>query len=310
MTFLRLLAAAVLAATAPFAAAAAAAPAPLPSLTVTAEEGFILPVVVNGRGMRLRVDPGSARIVLNPAAAARAGLNGSIFGARAQVGPIRVNGETSLTRIAIGNWRGSRRVIFFDRDVAPEADGIIGMAMLPHESVTMQMRAPAAGDREIAIPVREDGQYGLIHRHLVGGETVRVAFRLFLPFSQATASAGAHLAVHNGGAWAGEAAEQPVLLGVVRPVRPMRFAAPLSLGGLRVDQLMVRTADWRGNYVLPTDPQPSADPDEIVVTGNTRRGRAQLVLLVGSDIAARCASVAYRKAAATLTFTCPAAMSG
>lgn len=312
MTFLRLLAA-LCAAFSPFAAAhAARQPAPETSLTVTAEEGFTVPVIVNGRGMRLRVDPGSSRIVLNPAAAARAGLNGSLFGARAQIGPIRVNGETSLTRIQIGDWRVSRRIIFFDRDVAPEADGIIGMSLLPHGTVTMRMRGAGEGERPIPIPVREDAQNGLVHHHLVGGETVKVAFRFFVPFSQATASAGAHLAVHNQGSWAGEPSERPILLGVVRPVRPMRFAAPISFGGLRMDALMVRTADWRGNYVLPTDPaaQASADPDEIVVTANVGRGRAQLTVLIGADTAGRCSSVTYVKAAATLTFTCPAAMSG
>lgn len=312
MTFLRLLAAALCAAFAPF-APAAAAPAPNTSITVDAENGFIIPVAVNGRMLRLRVDPGVARIVLNPSAAAAAGLDGSMFGARAQIGPIRIDGETSLTSVAIGPWRVHRRVMWFDREAVTGADGIIGMSMMPYENITIRMRDPAPGEQAIAIPVREDGQYGLVHRFEVGGETVRVPFRLFLPFSQATASAGAHLALHHQGEWAGEAAEQPVLLGILRPVRPMRFALPVSIGGLRIERLMVRTADFRGGYVLPSDAPagaPPADPDEIVVTANVRRGRALLVVLIGADIAGRCSSVAYSHSAATLILTCPADMSG
>lgn len=316
MTFLRLLAAALCAAFAPFAAptaAFAAAPAPNTSITVDAEDGFIIPVAVNGHMLRLRVDPGVARIVLNPSAATAAGLDGSIFGARAQIGPIRIDGETSLTSVAITPWRVHRRVMWFDREAVAGADGLIGMSMMPYETITMRMRDPAPGERAISIPMREDGQYGLVHRFEVGGVTMRAPFRLFLPFSQATASAGAHLALHHQGEWAGEAAEQPVLLGILRPVRPMRFARPVSIGGLRIDALMVRTADFRGGYVLPSDPPagaPPTDPDEIVVTANVRRGRAMLVVLIGADIAGRCSSVAYSHGAATLTLTCPADMSG
>jgi hypothetical protein len=313
LTFLRLLAAATLAAIAPLSAARAAAPAPAPaSLTVTAAEGFVIPVQVNGRTLRLRVDPGTARIVLNASAAAAARLTGSIFGARAQIGPIRVNGETSLTRVAIGDWRVRRRVMWFGRDAVAGADGIIGMSMMPYETITMALREPRGDDVPITVPVVQDGQYGLVHRHLVGGETMKVHFRFFQQFSQATASAGAHLAFHNGGTWSGEPTERPLLLGVMRPVRPMRFAPPLSFGGLRMESLLVRTGDFRGGYVLPTDPPAAAstDPDEIVVTGNTRRGRAQLVVLIGDDVASRCSAVTYRRTARTLTLTCPAAMAG
>jgi hypothetical protein len=198
--------------------------------------------------------------------------------------------------------------MWFDRQAVSGADGIIGMSMLPHPVSTLRMREATADDRTITLPVVEDGQYGLLHRHALGGETIRVHFRFWQPFSQATASAGAHLAAHHGGSWAGEALERPLLLGVVRPVRPMRFATPLVFGGLKLDSLLVRTGDFRGAFVLPTDP--SADPDEIVVTGNVRRGKAVLTVLIGEDVGSRCASVSYDRAAGTLTLICPSALSG
>ena len=291
----------------PLAAAQSEAPVRAP-LVVTAEQDFIVPVEVNGRLLRLRLDPGTERIVLNPEAAAAAGLDGSMFGVAAMVGPVRVNGRTSLTRVAIGDWRERRRVMWFSRPVVSGADGVIGMAMLPHPVSALRFREATADDRTITIPVAEDGQFGLLYRHPVGGETIQVSFRLWQPLTQATASAGAHLAAHHGGTWSGEAMERPVLLGVERPVRPMQFAAPLSFGGLRLDGLLVRTADFRGAFVLPSDP--SADPDEIVVTGNVRRGRARLTVTIGNDVAGRCASVTYDRAAGTLTMVCPSAMSG
>jgi hypothetical protein len=258
--------------------------------------------------LRLRVDPGVGRIILNPSAAAAAGIRGSMFGAQAQIGPVRIPGQTSLKRIAIGRWRTARRVVWFQRDVVAGADGLIGIGMLPYASTTLRLRAPSPGERAVVLPVVPDDSQGLVYRHPVGTERVRFHFRLFHPDSLATASAGAHLASLHGGTWAGEAVERPLMLGVVRPVRPMRFASPVSLAGFAIGELLVRTADFRGNYVLPTDPAAAAaaDPDEIVVTANIGRGRAILTVSLGHDRLGRCSSLVYARAARTLTLNCPA----
>jgi hypothetical protein len=310
MTFLRFLAApaaaAALAATAaPAAAQRRAAP---PSFVVGAENGFIVPVKVNGHMLRLRLDTGVGRIILNPSAATAAGIRPSMFAAQAQIGPVRIRGNTSLKRIELGGWRATRRVVWFERDVVEGADGLIAVGMLPFASTTLRIRAATAADRPVVLPVEADDSGGLLYRHPVGGEQVRFNFRLWMPTSLATASAGAHLAEHHNGSWAGEPVERPLWLGVVRPVRPVRFASPVTLGGgFAIESLQVRTGDFRGNYVLPTDaPAAEADPDEIVVTANVGRGRAILNTSLGYDRLGRCASLVYSRRTKTLTLTCPA----
>jgi hypothetical protein len=265
-------------------------------------------VKINGHMLRLRLDTGVGRIILNPSAAAAAGIRPSMFAAQAQIGPVRIRGNTSLKRIELGAWRATRRVVWFERDVVEGADGLIAVGMLPFASTTLRIRAATAADRPVVLPVEADDSGGLLYRHPLGSEQVRFNFRLWMPTSLATASAGAHLAEHHNGSWAGEPVERPLWLGVVRPVRPMRFASPVTLGGaFAIDSLLVRTGDFRGNYVLPTDaPAADADPDEIVVTANVGRGRAILNTSLGYDRLGLCASLVYSRRAKTLTLTCPA----
>jgi hypothetical protein len=103
-----------------------------------------------------------------------------------------------------------------------------------------------------------------------------VEFSLLQPHSLATASAGALIAASHGGEWTGEARPALIKFGIERPIRPMRLARPLEIGGFALPALHVRTGDHRGNFQLPPDaaPPPSSeagqDPDEIVVTGNVR----------------------------------------
>lgn len=287
-------------------AAAAAEQAPGP-VTISADSGFIIPVELNGRPLRLRVDPAIGGIVLNPEAAASTGLKPSIlsslFGPTLLVGPVRLDGRSGSGLLRIGAWKGKRDVLWFERDVVSGADGAIGMADLPNESVTLQLRSPRAADGRYEYQTTGDGVLGLIYRHSVGGADVTTRFSLLQPITQVSASAGALLADHHGGVWAGEPSRKLITFGVERPVRPMRFSRPVSLNGMMFDHLVIRTGDYRGNYVLPTDP--AADPNEIVVTGSKGSGKAILRLTVGNDRLGTCSSISYSRSAKRLTLTCP-----
>jgi hypothetical protein len=104
---------------------------------------------VNGQMLNLRVDPGLNAIILNPGAAARVPLRRSAARPEAVAGPTRLIGQAASARVRIGSWSGSRALMWFDRDAVQAADGIIGVAQLPHESVTLQLRTARSGERQL-----------------------------------------------------------------------------------------------------------------------------------------------------------------
>jgi hypothetical protein len=293
-------------------AAADPAPAPAPAATETLRLGpktnYVIAAAVNGQPVRLRVDPGAGgSVILNPGAAARLGLDGSLIAPSAAIGPVRLRGDSSVARLSVAGVEWRRRLLWFDRDVVPqeEADGLIGPAELPYPAVRFDIAAPQPGERVVELPLAFGPWRGAHNVVRVGERDIEVTFSLRHPVSRASAAAGALLAEHFGGGWDGEMREIEILFGVQRPARPFRLARPLPLGGLDLDRPMVRTADWRGRYELPADIA-SADADEIVVTADRRgrRQRATFLVTVGTDILSRCSAILFEKAAARFVMYC------
>jgi hypothetical protein len=281
----------------------AARPAPLAqSLELSADGGFIILAELEGRAVRLRVDPASGGILLNLSTARRLGISDSGSPLHALVGPVRVDGRARRGRLAIGGWRGRRPVRWFDRDIVPEADGLIGLNELPYRMTTLHLRPGRPGRRALVFAVEPSEYYGLVYRQRFAGETLDFVFGLRRPETLATAAAGAHLARHFSGAWLGDAFMAPATFSVVRPLRRMAFATPVAIGDLRLAAMLVRTADFRGGFVLPEDA--SADPSEIVVTGRQARSRARLTVALGSDQLSRCSSIQYDNLLGRLTIYC------
>ena len=284
-------------------AAAVAAPASAADLTLDASNNFTIPVEVRGQTIALRVDlESSGYPILNPAVAARLGFRGSLFGARATVGPVRLRGEQNGAKFRIAGIEDGYRFAFFDRDVIDGADGIISPHDLPYDQVTFRLRPEQPGETTTSFAMSYNKPAGLFYPLALGDRTVTVEFSLIQPQSLATASTGALFAASHGGEWTGEARAARIKFGVDRPVRPMRFARPLELNGFGLSALQVRTADHRGNYLLPADA--GQDPDEIVVTGNVARSRARLFMAVGLDRLSACSSLTYTRATKTLTLRC------
>ena len=273
-------------------------------LTLESASGHVIPVEVNGRRLMLRVDPGvSGYIILNPAAAKQAGLKGSLIGLRAPIGPVTLRGETDRTRVSIGGVVSRIRVAWADRDVFPGADGLISPEAMPYDRVTLKMAPPSGTAKTINLPVSYATSEGIYLRFKVGDENVTARFSTANPWTQATASAGAHIASHFGGFWKAPATRQVIKFGVDRPVRLMGLQRSLNLIGLSVDQFFVRTSDNGGGLALPADQ--AADPDEIVVTAKVKSKQPRrLALVVGLDRLASCSSVTYHRVVKRLSFAC------
>ena len=249
----------------------AAGAAPLAqSLALSADGDFIILAELEGRPVRLRVDPASGGILLNLRYRPETG-NQRIRPARSmrwwgRFGSMAGQGRG---RLAIGAWRGRRPVRWFDRDIVPEADGLIGLNELPYRMTTLHLR-PAR-----ARPARADvrGRAQRILRPRLSSAPCRGDARFRLRASPARD------ACHGGGRCAPGNAFQRRMAGrclpgarhyisVLRPLRRMQFANPIAIGDLRLGAMLVRTADFRGAFVLPEDA--SSDPSEIVVTGRQR----------------------------------------
>lgn len=284
------------------------APAAAADLVVEAGTNYAIDATINGQPVRLRVDPeASGYIVLNPAAAARLGLRRSMLGSRTRIGPVRLDGSSKVANVSIGGVAGNRRLVWIDRPVIDGADGVIGPADMPYDRVTFSIAAPRAGETVFEMPMEFARGFGLYLPLRLGERDFRFQFSLMKPYSLATAGAGAELASLYGGSWAGDALDQIIEFDVARPVRPMVFARPVSLQGLELRALRVRTGDNRGNLSLP--PEPDADPDELVVTGASRQ-RAAFVVHVGADRLSRCSAIIWDNRTRHMILNCLAAQAG
>jgi hypothetical protein len=277
-------------------------PAAAAGLVVDAASNFTIEARINGQAVRLRVDPEvSGYVILNPETVARIGLRRSMIGARAQIGPVRIYGSSKVAEVSIGGVTGNRRVVWSDRPAIEGADGLIGPADMHYEHVTFALRPAREGERTFDLALEFRRSFGLYFPLTIGEHVFHFQFSLMKPDSLATAGAGAALAELNGGTWAGEAQDQMIEYGVVRPVRPMVLARPVALQGFRVGAFRVRTADNRGDLTLP--PDPDADPDEVVVTGGSRQ-RAAFVVHVGMDRLSDCSTLVWNNATRHMRLNC------
>jgi hypothetical protein len=282
-----------------------AAPAGAADLTVDAASGFLIEATINGQRVRLRVDPEtSGYIILNPETVARIGLRRSMLGSRTQIGPVRLTGSSKVAEVEIGGVTGDRRVVWLtDRRAIEGADGLIGPADLPYDRVTFSLGDARAGEATFELPMEFERSYGLFFPMILGEEEVRFQLTLTKAETMATAGAGAHLAALNDGAWIGDPRDQLIDFGVIRPVRPLALARPVSLNGLDVGRLLVRTGDNRGSLTLP--PEPDADPDEVVVAGASRQ-RARFNVTLGRDRLSQCSRLTWDNGTRRMTLSCAA----
>lgn len=285
------------------AALAPAAPAAAAELGVDAASRYLIDATINGQPVRLRVDPAtSGYIILNAATVQRLGLRRSLLGSQTRIGPVRLTGGSKVAEVSIGGVTGDRRLVWLsDRPAVDGADGVIGPADMHYDRVTFTIGPPRDGEAAFVLPMQFERSMGLYFPLRLGAQEIRFKFALLKADTMATAGAGAHLSALNGGAWSGEARDQVIHYGVVRPVRPLALTRPVSLNGLELSRLLVRTGDNRGNLALP--PEPDADPEEVFVMGASRQ-RAQFHVTVGMDRLGRCSSLVWDNRARRLTLNC------
>jgi len=260
----------------------------------------VVPAVIGGVAGRMRISPWApAAPTLNPDYAARIGLHGGLFGFRVAVGPVKVRGESSVTRLEFGPAKFKRRVVWFERAYATGADGAVGPGGLPVDIVRFELREPRAGERTVALPLVQQIFRPAVAQIKIGDRLISMLFDPQHPRTLATAGAGAALAAGLGGEFFGSPERAEVAFGIERPVRAMRLARPVQIGALSVDRLFVRIAD---NGSIAGIADADADPDEIIV--NASKSNRRDVLIVGRDQLAKCSSIVFDKPARQIRLTC------
>lgn len=261
----------------------------------------VMPATIGGVAGRIRVTPWAPPApVLNPDMAARIGLKGGWFGIVLKVGPVKVPGKTSVTRLGFAGMDFRRRVVWFDRRYDAGADAAIGPGGVPADVIRFNLGDPLPGERTVVMPMVQNLFQPTFSRIIVGGRAISILFDPQHVRTLATANAGAAIAAANGGKLVSGQGKAEIAFGIDRPVRTLKLATPLMVGPLRLDSMAVRIADGGSVSGIP---DADADPDEIVVTaGKKRPGRD--VLIIGREQLDRCSSITYDKRAKTITLSC------
>lgn len=274
---------------------------PLPPLVLPAAAP-VIEVMIAGQAARLTVDIGGDDIVqINPASPLRAVLANETRadGSTADRGRYRVAvGQTAMAipfsreQLLIAGRPMQARVLTPAAAIPnADSDGTIGLPLLPHDVVRVQLRPPAAGDRSAVLPARigRSDTWGFDWK-LANGAVLDVELHLLRPASVIAAAAAAELADVGGGTLVGPVQRVPISFGAIRPVRVLELARPVAIANLSISRAAVRLFDWAGKAELPPDAE--AD-DAALVVGKRGRQGAWRNLKLGRDVLGRCASIAW-----------------
>lgn len=291
----------------PLAVAAVAKPADTTRQHLEVRKGATIAMEINGQPMRIRLAPDAISVAtLNADAAQRIGLKPSMIGYIYVIGPQKIGFRTDNVPYRVGDISFNRRTAFSNRQLADGADGVAGPETFPFRRTVFTLRPPQPGDRAITLPLDKDmgrSQTGV--RIDVGGRPIYAAFSFDRAESLVTATGGKWIADSNGGQFEGDAREAPILYGVSRPIRPLRLKRPLMLGELQIRNLAVRVSDVGSSQGIAEAGAPDQDPNEIVVTADSKRKVPNQRLYIGMDTIGHCASITYDFAAQTVTLMCP-----
>ena len=275
----------------------------------------LVPVVVDGRTLHLRIEPGVPGMVLvAPTLKEQLGFRkGGFFGIDVcyRFGHEHTCGHTHVVHFAWeGEKAGKRRIGSMSRAYQPPADGTVGPAGLPQQVIRFVLHPARAGERTVALPM--NGGSGLFGSWFtidglatIAGVPMHLRFDPHHPRSLANASAAVALAASNAGVMTAETGRQEIAFGIERPYRMMKLARPLTIGGLSLAGIGVRVTDGNiaGRIAEEGAAAEAADPDEVVVTA--KKGKPPVhQLILGADALAGCSSIVFDKPAREVRLTC------
>jgi hypothetical protein len=257
----------------------------------------------NGHPARMLVrGVGSTVPLLNPQRAVDFGLKPAFIrsGIWFQIGPTRVKGRNGVARYVIGGREQKRRIGWFERDIAPGYDGLLGPLAFAHPVVTMRLRARSPGEQIITRGLSTLGYFGVGVVLRLKPLTV-VQFDPASPTTVANAMMANELAGSLRGHFVGGVHSRMIALGVSRPVRTLQFDTPLQMDGLRIAQTEVRMQDTGSTNSIPDE---APDPDEIIVSALSKNDKRLRFIILGADALRNCSSITFDKPQRQIRLSC------
>lgn len=257
-------------------------------------------VTIEGQSFKLLVDPdiGASR-VLNADAATKLGLKGSMIGGRHMVGPIKLTANSNVLSYDFGDVKDKQRTFWFTEGAATKiADGTVSPAALPYPVVRFKLREAVDGEQVYTLPLVDDGKNATF---MVGQNAVAVGFNLARNETLVTASTGVLIADTYQGVFVGDSVSTLIRYGVKRPTRPLKITQAISIGGLPLDQMLVRVSDF-GDASQIAD-SADIDQDEIVVTAVSKK-KPRYMMTLGRDFLSRCSALTFDAKAKQVQMRC------
>lgn len=273
---------------------------------------FTLQAFINEHPVLLRVEPefATALRILNGEKADEIGLKPTMWKIKEYVGPVRLKGELRKTLFRVADSEKEGRFAWYDRTLTARADGIVTPGALPYRTVIFHLRPPILDERAIVFdmsPVRDSGwgfDGGQAYADY-GDVRIQIGFNFDRPQTLATASTGRVLLDMLGGKVSPEGQDILIRAGISRPVHDLSLERPLSLNGLSITNLAVRTAD--NGILTPGFQSETKDPDEIIVRAGKKEKHVKYDMIVGADDLAACSTLSYDFVQRKVTLSCAAA---
>lgn len=266
------------------------------SITLDAAPVAIIDAQINGRPVRLEVDPSVPDMVaLSTPAAERLHVRRLPF---AQIRLVVDGGSSMVGRIARPNIRFGERTArnfagIFSVPVSTHADGVIGPGSLPYDIVTLRLSADAPNTRDIVMPLEDPDLW--LPQVDVAGESLRLVFDvaneasiLNRPAARAFDRAGLIPA-------SGDLVERPLIFGLRSLMQPVN--TELTVHGLSLGPTYARTL----SPLLG-----ALEDDAIIAEGEASEVPPTLVLGRAALRQAGCSSISVNRRTRQLTLRCAA----
>jgi hypothetical protein len=284
-----------------FAMACAVPAAAQTSITLNADPVPIIEAEINGRPVRLEVDPRFPRgLAMSRAAAERLRVTRVPFlgiGIGLEGSDATLSGRLARPRIIFPGGAEmdteSRRAFagIFPAPVTTRADGVIGPGVLPYDIVTIVLGPEPVNARDIVFTLEDADEW--TPQADVGGERVRLMFGLADRASIFNRTASRRFDDTGAITSRGELAETPTILGLRTLMQPVETA-------LAVEGLPLAPAYARTNSPLLG----ATEEDAIVVRAEVEETPPAIML--GRAALERCSSIRVERRTRRMTLRCAA----
>jgi hypothetical protein len=272
----------------------AASAAAQTSITLDANPAALIDAEINGRAVRLEVDPRMPdMLAISTPAAERLGLRRLPL-ARALVGiegGASMRGRIARPRITLGERAVRNLAGIFPAPVSTRADGVIGPGSLPYDVVTLRLSGEAGATREIMFALANADIWST--RSTVGGVEVRLLFDLANEATILNRPLSRQLDRDGKIRASGDLAERAIILGLSTLMQPVN--TDLSASGLLLGPTFART----------TAPLLGAlEADAFVIEAEGSETPPTLTLGRQALLAAGCVSISVNRRTRQLTLRC------